>query len=326
MANIFKTTLKKDVIADIECNNIREVRFPITKFWATRLSDNFDLDKKIFDFKTFKTLEFSAPSNKGTDATTHVFGFVKTYVDGEEFVVEFSDIKDDSISISETTCIDVEQVQEEIEVISEDTNDVPMQEEIEVASEDTNDVPMQEEIVVDDNENEQKCEVEEVVESVDVVEDVVETKDKVVYVDNINVNKNNDKKFGLYDVKQWFEEKQILESFYKDDSVFATNAIQIMVLPKGKVLGFKKSLPVNNDVPVRIEFDSKERVYFNTDQNFDIFKDSILKTIKEIRKNNFVFVCKRNTGIFVDKSGGIYFGIKYSTRKSVGFNRKYNVQ
>ena len=38
MANIFKTTLKKDIIADIANNNIREIRFPITKFWATRLA------------------------------------------------------------------------------------------------------------------------------------------------------------------------------------------------------------------------------------------------------------------------------------------------
>ena len=44
MANIFKTTLKKDVIADIANNNVREIRFPITKFWATRLADEYDID------------------------------------------------------------------------------------------------------------------------------------------------------------------------------------------------------------------------------------------------------------------------------------------
>ena len=43
MANIFKTTLKKDIIANIANDNQREVRFPITKFWATRLTDSFDL-------------------------------------------------------------------------------------------------------------------------------------------------------------------------------------------------------------------------------------------------------------------------------------------
>ena len=48
MANIFKTTLKKDVIADIANNNVREIRFPITKFWATRLADEYNLDEKEF--------------------------------------------------------------------------------------------------------------------------------------------------------------------------------------------------------------------------------------------------------------------------------------
>ena len=89
MANIFKTTLKKDIIADIANNNIREVRFPITKFWATRLADEYDFDNKTFEFKTFDTLELSSPSNKDTDAITYVFGFDRTYVDGDEFVVKF---------------------------------------------------------------------------------------------------------------------------------------------------------------------------------------------------------------------------------------------
>ena len=366
MENIFKTTLKKDVIADIECNNIREVRFPITKFWATRLSDNFDLDKKIFDFKKFKTLEFSSPSNKETDSTIHVFGFVKTYVDGDEFVIEFKIIEDCIyVPTNENTCDDVEQVEqieteqeqkenEETEVLNEIIQVEPEQHE-DVKNEcdieeivDFGDIEELKDVVVDvvdvdtdksedekfglDNEIIQvepeqhediknECDVEEIVDS----GDIEELKDVVVDVDT---DKSEDEKFGLDvdEVKKWFEEEQILESFYKDDSVFATNAMQIIVLPKGKVLGFKKSLPVNNDAPVRIEFDLKERVYFNADQNFDIFKDSILKTINEIRKNNFVFVCKRNTGVFVDKSGVLYFGIKYSTRKSVGFNRRYNVQ
>ena len=43
-------------------------------------------------------------------------------------------------------------------------------------------------------------------------------------------------------------------------------------------------------------------------------------------KNNFVFIWKTYTGIFVDCNDRVYFGIKYSTRKSIGFNRKYNVQ
>ena len=85
-------------------------------------------------------------------------------------------------------------------------------------------------------------------------------------------------------------------------------------------------MPVNNDAQVRIEFDSSEKVYFYENQNFDDFKDSVLKTIEKIKKNNFVFIWKRYTGIFIDEFGRIYFGIKYSTRKSIGFNRKYNIQ
>ena len=48
--------------------------------------------------------------------------------------------------------------------------------------------------------------------------------------------------------------------------------------------------------------------------------------LSKIKKNNFVFVWKKYTGIFKGNDGRVYFGIKYSTRKSIGFNRKYNVQ
>ena len=91
MANIFKTTLKKDVIADIANNNVREIRFPITKFWATRLADEYNLDEKEFTFKTFDALELSSPSNKDAEGATYTFEFIRTFVDGEEFVVEFKE-------------------------------------------------------------------------------------------------------------------------------------------------------------------------------------------------------------------------------------------
>ena len=83
MANIFKTTLKKDVIADIANNNVREIRFPITKFWATRLADEYNLDVKEFTFKTFDSLELSSPSNKDAEGATYTFEFIRTFVDGE---------------------------------------------------------------------------------------------------------------------------------------------------------------------------------------------------------------------------------------------------
>ena len=69
-----------------------------------------------------------------------------------------------------------------------------------------------------------------------------------------------------------------------------------------------------------------EKVYFDTTKGSDEFKEVVLNTLNEIRKNNFVFIWKRYTGIFVDSNDRVYFGIKYSTRKSIGFNRKYNVQ
>ena len=110
MANIFKTTLKKDVIADIANNGKREVRFPITKFWATRLADKYSLDEKTFEFKTFDTLELSSPSNKDTDAMTYVFGFVRAYVDNDEFVVVFCDITDEVNDDAQETN-DIEQIE-----------------------------------------------------------------------------------------------------------------------------------------------------------------------------------------------------------------------
>ena len=71
---------------------------------------------------------------------------------------------------------------------------------------------------------------------------------------------------------------------------------------------------------------STEKVYFDITKGSDEFKEVVLNTLNEIRKNNFVFIWKRYTGIFVDSNDRVYFGIKYSTRKSIGFNRKYNVQ
>ena len=41
-------------------------------------------------------------------------------------------------------------------------------------------------------------------------------------------------------LNQWFDEDKVLESFYADEFVFATNARQVIVLPNGKVLGFSK--------------------------------------------------------------------------------------
>jgi hypothetical protein len=283
MANIFKTTLKKEIIADIANNNIREIRFPITKFWATRLADKYSLDEKTFEFKKFDTLELSSPSNKDTDAITYVFGFDRTYVDGDEFVVEFY------------TIIDVEYS----EVHITDTQD----------SEDDN-IDVLESLDFKQNEDcdtDLFCEYDE--------EDVEE--DDILYVSNDEV---------LDFFNKWIDEENILEYFYEDENVFATNAIQVIVLPNGKVLGFKKSLPVNNDVEVRIEFDNNKKIYFDEFQNSDSFKEYVLNTLNEIRKNNFVFIWKRYTGIFVDSNDRVYFGIKYSTRKSIGFSRKYNVQ
>jgi hypothetical protein len=293
MANIFKTTLKKDIIADIANNNIREIRFPITKFWATRLADKYDLDEKVFDFKTFDTLELSSPSNKDTDAMTYVFGFVKTYVDNDEFVVEFCDITD------EVNNVDFLQT-----VIQTVDSDMDFIESLDYLT--PNDDCYDDCYIFDDSDYDFWTNNDEVKEL-----------DDIYYISNKDVCDT---------LKIWFEKDKTLDTFYEDENVFATNARQVIVLPKGKVLGFKKSLPVDNDVEVRIEFDNNEKIYFDEFQNSDYFKEYVLKTLSEIRKNNFVFVWKRYTGIFVDNNDRVYFGIKYSTRKSIGFNRKYNVQ
>jgi hypothetical protein len=281
MANIFKTTLKKDVIADIANNNISEIRFPITKFWATRLTDEYNLDEKSFVFKTFDSLEVSSPSNKDTEGDIYVLDFVKTYVDGDEFVVEFK------INASEDV---------------NDTCQSEYEENIEVKTD----------VLTDDvNEN-----ISESIETPNDEDDIDEIFDGEVIA-------NSDVCATLKDL---FNDERILENFYEDENVFATNARQVIILPKGRILGSKKTLPVNNDVEVRIEFDMSDRIYFDLIPDFDVFEEEVLRILSEIRKNNFVFVWKRYTGIFMDECGRIYFGIKYSTRKSIGFNRKYNVQ
>jgi hypothetical protein len=298
MADIFKTTLKKDIIADIANNNIREIRFPITKFWATRLADKYSLDEKTFEFKTFDTLELSSPSNKDTDAMTYVFGFIKTYVDNDEFVVEFCDITD------EVNNVDFLQT-EFIEALDEES--VDFIESLDYLT------PNDDCYIFDDSDYELWTNNDEIV----VYNEEEQNEEMFSFASNEEV---------LAFIKQLFDEDKILESFYEDENVFATNARQVIVLPKGKVLGFKKSLPVNNDTEVRIEFDNSEKVYFDTTKGSDEFKEVVLNTLNEIRKNNFVFIWKRYTGIFVDSNDRVYFGIKYSTRKSIGFNRKYNVQ
>ena len=298
MANIFKTTLKKDIIADIANNNIREIRFPITKFWATRLADKYSIDEKTFEFKTFDTLELSSPSNKDTDTMTYVFGFSKTYVDNDEFVVCFYDIID--VEYSEEHMIDKK--------VSEDDN-IDVLESIDFKQNEDCDS----DLFYDYTEycdSDLFCDYDEYDE-----EDVEE--DDTSYVSDDEI---------LDFFNKWINEENILEYFYEDEDVFATNARQVIVLPNGKVLGFKRSLPVNNDVEVRIEFDNNKKIYFDEFQNSDSFKECVLKTLSEIRKNNFVFVWKMYTGIFIDSNDRVYFGIKYSTRKSIGFNRKYNVQ
>ena len=296
MANIFKTTLKKDIIADIANNNIREVRFPITKFWATRLADKYSLDEKTFEFKTFDTLELSSPSNKDTDAITYVFGFDRTYVDGDEFVVEFY------------TLIDVEYSEDRRRTHMQDSeyDNIDVLESLDFKQNEDSDSDLFYDYTEYDYDEEELEEDEE-----------EDEEDDILYVSNDEI---------LDFFNKWIDEENILEYFYEDENVFATNARQVIVLPNGKVLGFKKTLPVNNDVEVRIEFDSNKKIYFDEFQNSDSFKEYVLKTLSEIRKNNFVFIWKIYTGIFIDSNDRVYFGIKYSTRKSIGFNRKYNVQ
>ena len=313
MANIFKTTLKKEIIADIANNNIREIRFPITKFWATRLADKYSLDEKTFEFKKFDTLELSSPSNKDTDAMTYVFGFNKTYVDNDEFVVCFCDITDEvNGEVQETNDIEqIEFVQTEICDSQFSEDNVDFIETLDSPNDDfcTYDNP---DVYFSTNNDEVK-----ILSNNDEVKELDKELDDIYFISNKDV---------CDALKIWFEKDKTLDTFYDDENVFATNAIQVIVLPNGKVLGFKKSLPVNNDVEVRIEFDNNKKIYFDEFQNSDSFKEYVLKTISEIRKNNFVFVWKIYTGIFMDRNDRVYFGIKYSTRKSIGFNRKYNVQ
>lgn len=290
MVNIFKTTLKKDIIADIANNNKREVRFPITKFWATRFADEYNLDERTFVFKTFDSLEFSSPSNKETGGDIYTFDFDRIFVEGDEFVVVFK-----------------EHLNEEVEVEKCEIEDIQP-------------------VIINDV-------VVNIVTTEDVIDDIPESNETFIVEDNngssdgvddeISLQISNEDVFDL--LTQWLEDEKVLDNFYYSDSVFATNAKQIIVLSKGKVLGFKKTLPVNNDAEVRIEFDTNEKIYFDSILDFDHFEDEILNTLNEIRKNNFVFVWKRYTGIFMDDNG-IYFGIKYSTRKSIGFDRKYNIQ
>lgn len=282
MANIFKTTLKKDVISDIANNNTREIRFPITKFWATRLADKYNLDKKEFIFKTFDTLELSSPSNKDTGGITYTFEFIRTFIDGEEFVVEFKESGE-----KESDCCPNDKI------VSVDT-------------------PLTEfNGIVSENEPELEIISNDEISGSDVDEDDVP-------------DISNEDIFNL--INNWFEDENILDSLYEDESVFSTNARQVIILPKGRILGSKKSLSVNNDVEVRIEFDMSKKIYFDSFPDFDAFNEEIIRTLNEIKKNNFVFVWKRYTGIFMDNDGGVYFGIKYSTRKSIGFNHRYNVQ
>lgn len=279
MANIFKTTLKKDIIADIADNGKREVRFPITKFWATRFADEFNLDEKTFEFKTFDSLEFSSPSNKDTISETCVFNYVRTLVDGDEFVIEFVDIGKQDVVLEEVDNTNVETKP----------------------------------IVIIDGE-----EIEEIeLDGSDVYDVEVES---IFYEDVFDA------------IKQWFDDEKVLDTLYDSESVFATNAGQIIILPKGKVLGLNKSLPLNNDNEVRFIFDKEMKVYFSTSNEaddvdiFDTFKNQILENIAEIRKNNFLFIWKQYTGIFMEDDGSIYFGMKYTTKKTIGFDRRYNVQ
>ena len=285
MANIFKTTLKKDIIADIANNNMREIRFPITKFWATRLTDEYNFDSKEFVFKAFDSLELSSPSNKETGAMTYVFDFDKIYVDGEEFVVVFKSSDEDVKDCCPTEDIHTVELDTDIAKVVTELYETPT-------------------VEVKENEVE-----EDIIADSDV--------DETEYITNEDV-------FEL--IKQWFEDEMVLENFYESESVFATNARQVIVRPQGRILGSKRTLPVNNDVEVRIEFDMNKKIYFDSIPDFDVFEEEVFRTLSEIRRNNFVFIWKRYTGIFMDKDGRIYFGIKYSTRRSIGFSRRYNVQ
>lgn len=285
MANIFKTTLKKDVIADIENNNIREIRFPITKFWASRFTTDYNLDDKVFNFKAYDSLEVSSPSNKETISETYTFDFVRTFVDGDEFVVEFKDIDSGDDEITDDVNSSINEHQPEL-------NDIITQEYTDP------------DVVADMGDSE--------------IEDI-----EAEYISNEDI---------FDTIKDWFDDENIFEPIFESDSVFAINGRQIIIRPKGRVLGFKKTLPLNNDNDVRVEFDKQIKIYFDTNSEFDNldifenFKNQILENFTEILKNNFLFVWKRYTGIFMEDDGRIYFGMRYATRKVIGFDRKYNVQ
>ena len=316
MANIFKTTLKKEIIADIESNNKREIRFPITKFWAGRLSDEYNLDEKTFKFKCFNSLEISSPSNKDTISERYLFTFVRTFVDGDEFVMEFKDYVGDTVERCENTeVVDVEETVERCE--NTEVVDVEIDNNSSVFSERNLKLIEITKDITFDVEEAIKDEVDKDGLDICVMEDEEANDEEISCVSNEDV-------FNV--IAEWFDEEKIVDNLYELDSVFATNARQVIILPKGRVLGSKKILPVNNDVELRVEFDMNKKVYFDPSRVVDFFASDIYRTLEEIRKNNFVFIWKRYTGIFMENDGRIYFGIKYSTRKSIGFDRKYNVQ
>lgn len=304
MANIFKTTLKKDIIADIANNNKREVRFPITKFWATRFADEFNLDEKTFVFKDFDDLELSSPSNKESGGSIYTFKFIETIVDGDEFVIKFADRLDNSVEETEENITEDEQIIEienvEIENdFAESVDDIVTENNIDVDFEDLTDT--------------------------DLKDNIEDANDNVNMDSQLNANIDMEKMLALS--LEWLDEEHILDDFYNDEKVFSTNARQVIILPKGRILGSKSALPVNNDVEIRVEFDMDKKIYLDSmDNDLYYLGDEIIRVLSEMRNNNFVFVWKRYTGIFMDKNNRIYFGIKYSTRKSIGFDRKYNVQ
>ena len=294
MANIFKTTLKKEVIADIKSNNQSEIRFPITKFWATRFADEYNLEEKTFKFKDYDTLELSSPSNKDTNGETFEVAYVRTYVDGDEFVVEFKTNEEENAEIADIV------VGDGVDVLDNETV-------IEGATEGEN--PACDERI-DENSVEILFEPEEDCDNKDANgEEILHISDEDVYAC----------------IKEWCNEK-ILNTLYDNESVFTTNASQFVILSNGRVIGTKKILPVNNDADIRIDLDMNKKVYYDPTLDINAFVDNIYSTLEEICKNNFVFICRRYTGIFMDSNDRIYFGIKYSTRKSFGFKRKYNAQ
>ncbi len=305
MANIFKTTLKKDIIADIANNNKREVRFPITKFWATRFADEFNLDEKTFLFKNFDDLELSSPSNKETGGSTYIFKFIETLVDGDEFVIKFADRLDNSVEETEENITEDEQTIE-IETVEIENDCVESDED--VVDGDNVD------IVLFDNSTD-----------TDLKDNNEDANDNVNMDSQLNTNIDMEKMLALS--LEWLEEEHILDALYNNEKVFSTNARQVIILPKGRILGSKRTLPVNNDVEIRIEFDMDKKIYLDSvDNDLYYLGDEIIRVLSEMINNNFVFVWKRYTGIFMDKNNRIYFGIKYSTRKSIGFDRKYSVQ